>query len=91
MNRDHLITSHSVGSVRNASSMHPATKAGSARESSGKSVSAIWSLFGKLRTLSLPNGAPPTSSRRVLGHAESEQGAENANSVFIETHVSRGF
>jgi hypothetical protein len=36
-------------------------------------------------------GAPPTSSRRVLGHAESEQRAENANSVFIKAHVSRGF
>jgi hypothetical protein len=46
-----------------------------------------------LRHLGVPGklGAPATSSRRLLGHAESEQRAENANSVVIKTHVSRGF
>ena len=36
---------------------------------------AFWGSWQKL-------GAPPTSSRRVLGHAESEQCAENANPLF---------
>jgi hypothetical protein len=42
-----------------------------------------------LRHFGVPGklGAPPTSSRRVLGHAESERRAGNAGFVVIQTHL----